>query len=199
MNRARPEVPRRPADSLGGADHAVPTFRPGYLDIARHFAVMVALMYAGMFMLDPLYDLGAALAGVGDPWGRLPVLSNIIMALNMSIPMVLYMRHQRHTGRAIREMAAAMFLPAALTMGPYLLGTMTAGTMMFLSHATMILLMAVAMILRFRGTPETRIAHARSMTSAEASHHGRPPKPRRKSTLTSGRINCPAVDKRMVL
>jgi hypothetical protein len=37
-----------------------------------------------------------------------------------------------------------------MTPGPYLLGAMTAGTMMSLSHATMIPLTAVAMILRFR-------------------------------------------------
>jgi hypothetical protein len=135
---------------MGGADYALPKFRPGYYYVAKHFIVMVALMYAGMFLLDPVYELGAALAGVDDPWGRLPVLSNIVMALNMTVPMVLYMRHQRHTWRAIGDMSAAMLLPAALTMGPYLLGTMTAGLMLSLSHATMIPLMAVAMTLRFR-------------------------------------------------
>ncbi len=150
MTPYRPEFLTRSADSVGGSDHAVPKCRPGYLYIAKHFTVMVALMYAGMFVLEPFFDLVAALAGVGDPWSRLPVLSNIVMALNMSIPMVLYMRHQRHTWRSIGEMSAAMLLPAALTLGPYLLGTMTAGTMMTLSHATMIPLMAVAMILRFR-------------------------------------------------
>lgn len=144
------EFRQRPADSMDGTDHAVPKFRPGYFYFAKHFAVMVALMYAGMFALDPVYDLGATFAGVDDPWGRLPVLSNIVMAFNMGAPMVLYMRHQRHSWWAIGEMSAAMLLPAALTMGPYLLGSMTAGTMMSLSHGTMIPLMAVAMILRFR-------------------------------------------------
>ncbi len=43
-----------------------------------------------------------------------------------------------------------MLLPVALTLGPYLLGAMTVGTMILLSHATMIPLMAVAVILRFR-------------------------------------------------
>jgi hypothetical protein len=135
---------------LGGADQAGPKRRSGYFYVARHFAVMVVLMYAGMFVLDPLYDLVVGVAGVSDPWGRLPVLSNVIMALNMTIPMALHMRHTRHTWRAIGEMSAAMLLPAALTMGPYLLGTMTAGTMMTLSHAAKIPLMAGAMILRFR-------------------------------------------------
>ncbi|MET3922727.1 hypothetical protein ABIB26_003688 [Arthrobacter sp. UYEF20] len=68
---------------------------------------MVVLMYAGMFVLDPLYDLVAGLAGVSDPWGRLPVLSNVVMALNMTVPMALYMRHKRHSWRAICEMTAA--------------------------------------------------------------------------------------------
>jgi flagellar biosynthetic protein FliP len=144
------EFRQRPAASLGRAAQA-PKIRPGYVYFVRHFGVMVALMYAGMFVLDPVYEMAVALAGVDDPWGRLPVLSNIIMAFNMSVPMVLYMRHRRHAWREIVEMSAAMLLPAALTIGPYLLGIMTAGTMMSFSHAAMIPLMAVAMMLRFRG------------------------------------------------
>lgn len=106
-------------------------------------------------MLDPVYEMAVALTGVDDPWGRLPVLSNIIMAFNISVPMVLYMRYRRHAWRAIVEMAATMILPAALTMGPYLLGIMTAGTMMSFSHGAMIPLMAVAMMLRFANMPDT--------------------------------------------
>jgi hypothetical protein len=168
MTRYMTDFPPRPADSPGGADRAVPTFRPGYFYFAKHFAVMVALMYAGMFVLDPVYDFGAALAGADDPWGRLPVLSNIVMALNMSVPMVLYMRHQRHSWRSIREMSAVMLLPAALTMGPYLVGTMTAGTMMSLSHATMIPLMAVAMTFRFREYAQHKRGHGLSGSGQES-------------------------------
>jgi hypothetical protein len=103
--------------------------------MAGHFAVMLVLMYAGMVVLNPLYDVVAGVGGVSDPWSRLPVLSNFMMSVNMTIPMVLYMLHKRHGWRAIGEMSAAMFLPAALTMGPYLIGAMTTGTMMTSSHA----------------------------------------------------------------
>lgn len=48
-------------------------------------------------------------------------------------------------------MAAVMFLPAALTLGPYLLGTLTTGTMMAVSHWAMIPLMAVFVVFHFRG------------------------------------------------
>ncbi|MEC5193025.1 MULTISPECIES: hypothetical protein [unclassified Arthrobacter] len=150
MTRYIHELDQRPAASLDGAQQAVPKNRTGYVYFAKHLGVMVALMYGGMFVLDPVYEMTVALAGVDDPWVRLPVLSNIIMAFNMSVPMVLYMRHRRHTWQAIAEMSAAMLLPAALTTVPYLLGVMTAGTMISLSHATMIPLMAVAMMLRFR-------------------------------------------------
>ncbi|MET4097035.1 hypothetical protein [Arthrobacter sp. UYCu712] len=150
MTPHMPDFPFRSVDSLRGAEHAGPKGPSGYVHVAKHFAVMVVLMYAGMIVLDPLYDLTAEVAGVSDPSGRLPVLTNVSMALNMTVPMVLYMRHQRHTWRAIGEMSAAMLLPAALTMGPYFLGILTAATMMTLSHATMIPLMMVAMILRFR-------------------------------------------------
>ncbi|MEO5994715.1 MAG: hypothetical protein ABI563_06960 [Specibacter sp.] len=141
---------QRPAPSVGGSAQAVPKVRKGYVSFAGHFGVMVALMYAGMLVLDPVYETVAGIVGVDDPWGRLPVLSNIVMAFNMTVPMVLYMRRRRHTWRAVVDMSAAMLLPAALTTVPYLLGVMRAGTMMSFSHATMILLMAVAMVLRFR-------------------------------------------------
>jgi hypothetical protein len=149
MTRYVHDFRQRPAASLGGVAQAR-KIRAGYVYFVRHFGVMVALMYAGMFVLDPVYEMAVALAGVDDPWGRLPVLSNIIMACNMSVPMVLYMRFRRHAWRAIVGMSAAMLLPAALTMGPYLLGIMRAGAMMSFSHAMMIPLMAVAMMLRFR-------------------------------------------------
>ena len=123
--------------------------RSALFHLVGHFAVMVVLMYAGMFALDPLYELLAGFAGVSDPWSRLPVLSNFAMALNMTIPMTLYMTYKRHSWGAIAEMSAAMFLPAVLTSGPFLLGSMTAGTMMTLSHAAMIPLMGLAAILRF--------------------------------------------------
>ena len=71
------------------------------------------------------------------------------MALNMTAPMALYMTYKRHSWGAIAEMSAAMFVPAVITSGPFLLGSMTAGTMMTLSHAAMIPLMGMAMILRF--------------------------------------------------
>jgi flagellar biosynthetic protein FliP len=78
------------------------------------------------------------------------------------------MRHRRHTWRAIVEMSAGMLLPAALTMGPYLLGVMTAGTMMSLSHAAMIPLMAVAMMLRFREYAGHKQGHGLAATTQES-------------------------------
>jgi hypothetical protein len=168
MSRYIPDFRKRPAASLGGAAQAAPKVRTGYVYFARHFGVMVALMYVGMFVLDPVYEMAVALAGVDDPWGRLPVLSNIIMAFNMIVPMVLYMRHRRHQWRAIVEMSAAMLLPAALTTIPYLLGVMTARALMSLSHATMIPLMAIAMMLRFREYAEHKQGHGLPASAQES-------------------------------
>jgi hypothetical protein len=152
--------------------------RSGYLNMAGHLAVMLVLMYAGMVVLDPLYGVVAGAFGVSDPWRRLPVLSNVMMAVNMTIPMVLYMLHKGHGRRALGEMSAAMFLPAALTMGPFSIGAMTTGTMMTLSHAAMILLMAGAAALGFRrqafrnhhtGEDAGKVLQPGSAASADAS------------------------------
>jgi hypothetical protein len=167
MTKYIPDFRQRPAASVRGVAQA-PKIRTGYVYFVRHLGVMVALMYAGMLVLDPIYEMAVALAGVDDPWSRLPVLSNVIMACNMSAPMVLYMRLRRHTWGAIVEMSAAMLLPAALTTVPYFLGVMPAVTLMSLSHATMIPLMAVAMMLRFREYAGHKQGHGLAATTQES-------------------------------
>ena len=72
---------------------------------------MVAAMYAGMLVLDPVYAAVAA-AGYADPWVE-PVVSALVMSINMTVPMVLLMLRHGHGGRAISEMAASMVGPTS--------------------------------------------------------------------------------------
>ncbi len=119
-----------------------------YLHHAAHLGLMIVLMYVGMFTLDPVYDLIMHAAGASDPWSQLPILSNFVMASNMTIPMVTYMILKRHRRRVIGEMSTAMFIPAVILLGPYLYGLITTETMMSLSHSAMIPLMTAVTIYR---------------------------------------------------
>ena len=46
-----------------------------FVRFARHYLLMIVAMYAGMLVLDPVYDAVATHAGYADPWAELPVLS----------------------------------------------------------------------------------------------------------------------------
>ena len=74
-------------DGHHGADEGTRPKR--FVRFARHYLLMIVAMYAGMLILDPLYDAVATHAGYADPWAELPVLSAWVMAGNMTAPMVL--------------------------------------------------------------------------------------------------------------
>ena len=74
-------------DGHHGADEGTRPKR--FVRFARHYLLMIVAMYAGMLILDPVYDAVATHAGYADPWAELPVLSAWVMAGNMTAPMVL--------------------------------------------------------------------------------------------------------------
>ena len=84
--------------------------RTGVWQFVRHYLEMVVAMVLGMVLLGPLESallnpLGwAAVRGV-------PQLEALIMASNMTVAMVVWMRHRGHGWATTNEMAAAMYLP----------------------------------------------------------------------------------------
>ena len=117
---------------------------------ARHYLTMVAAMYAGMLVLDPVYAAVAARAGYADPWVELPVASALVMAINMTVPMVLLMLRHGHGGRAISEMAASMVGPTLAAVGLHGLGAIPAGQVMTVAHLSMFPAMLLVMLCRYR-------------------------------------------------
>ncbi len=115
-----------------------------------HFLVMLAAMYLGMLTLNPIYDWIAGRAGYPDPWTQLPVLSSMVMAGNMTVPMVAWMRYHRHGWRPVAEMAAAMFVPAGLAAALYVAGAASAEAVMGIGHVGMIPAMLGVMLFRYR-------------------------------------------------
>jgi hypothetical protein len=133
------------------AQHDPPqTARPtSWKRFARHYLTMVVAMYAGMLALNPVYTAVAARAGYTDPWGELPMLSALVMAVNMTIPMVLLMLRHRHRGVAIVEMAASMVAPTAAAAGLYALGAIPAAQVMSIAHLAMFPAMLLVMLRRY--------------------------------------------------
>ena len=116
----------------------------------RHYLTMVAAMYAGMLVLDPVYAAVAARAGYADPWVELPVVSALVMSINMTVPMVLLMLRHRHGGRAISEMAASMVGPTLAAVGLHGLGAIPADQVMTVAHLSMFPAMLLVMLGRYR-------------------------------------------------
>ena len=136
-----------------------PTARPATSParFVRHYLLMVVAMYAGMLVLDPVYAAVASRAGYADPWTELSVVSALVMALNMTVPMVLLMLRHHHSHRAICEMAAAMIAPTVAAAAVHVVGVIGADQVMSVAHLGMfpaMFLVMLAPLLRLRrGTP----------------------------------------------
>ena len=115
----------------------------------RHYVVMVVAMYAGMLVLDPLYAAVAGRAGYADPWTELPVVSALVMAVNMTIPMALLMLRHRHGTAATLEMAASMLVPTLVATGLHAAGALEAEDVMTVAHPAMIPAMLLVMLRRY--------------------------------------------------
>lgn len=113
----------------------------------RHYAEMVAVMFAGMFAL--MGPTGWLFSAFGTSWSRLsPAMNVFCMALTMTVPMVAWMRHRGHSWRPNIEMAASMLIPTFAVMGLLSAGVGTSNSVMVPEHASMLACMLVAMLLR---------------------------------------------------
>jgi hypothetical protein len=137
---------------------------------ARHFAEMVVAMLLGMGVLGGLAALAFAAAGTSlavQP-GAYQV---IVMGLSMTLPMVIWMRHRRHSPRRCNEMAAAMLVPSAVAAalaGADVLGT---GGALEVQHGVMVPAMLGVMLWRYDeyARPHAPPSPAGVRTSAPAS------------------------------
>jgi hypothetical protein len=117
----------------------------------RHYAEMVAAMFAGMIALG--LPAEGALRAFGSSTSALqagaPAVALLGMAVTMTVPMVAWMRHRGHGWRPANEMAASMFLPTFAAIALLAAGAVTDfGALMSIEHTAMFPAMLAAMLLR---------------------------------------------------
>ena len=90
------------------------------LRFARHFGEMVLAMCVGMWVFGALLMgiLLAAGTSFDEALESVPELIAVVLAVNMTVPMVWWMRHRGHARARVNEMAGAMLAtaPAAILM-----------------------------------------------------------------------------------
>jgi uncharacterized membrane protein YfcA len=120
--------------------------------VLRHLGEMTVAMMLGMAVLGAAVQFALTAAGLDSdapPLDSAPV-SALIMAFNMSVPMVWWMRRRGHSWPYAMEMAAAMFVPVvALTPG-FWLGLISGDGLSMIQHAIMLPSMVVVMLRRRR-------------------------------------------------
>jgi O-antigen/teichoic acid export membrane protein len=117
----------------------------------RHFFEMLVVMMLGMCVLGAVFREVHVLvfgSGFAAAWRDHVALAAFAMAFNMTVPMVLWMRHRGHSWERGGEMAAAMNLPLLPLLVLYWGGAMPAAAVLGLQMMLMIPAMLGAMLYR---------------------------------------------------
>jgi cytochrome bd-type quinol oxidase subunit 2 len=92
-------------------DRATPHTRPSWFHFTRHLVEMFLAMMAGM-MVGAFLLATAVGTSVAEARREHAVAWVVVMAFDMTIPMVAVMLYRGHSWRSAGEMAAAMIVPA---------------------------------------------------------------------------------------
>lgn len=115
----------------------------------RHLAEMTLAMMLGMCALGMAFRaIHVALFGTGfdDAWHEHTELTVFAMTFNMTLPMVLWMRHRGHSWQRCVEMGAAMFILAFALLALFWIGALSAQAVLPLEMALMIPAMVGVML-----------------------------------------------------
>jgi hypothetical protein len=167
-SRARSHASRRApsvGDAIANGSSVIGRHRRSTYRFVRHYAEMVAVMFAGMFAL--MAPTGVLFSALGTSWSHLsPAMNTFAMAVTMTVPMVAWMRYRGHTWWANIEMAASMLIPTFAVMGLLWAG-LAKGGLMVPEHAGMLTFMLIAMLLR-RGEYSSAHVHGHAPAVAAA-------------------------------
>jgi hypothetical protein len=160
-NRRRPvakEVAMR-VDSVLGAWRSRRTRH-----FVRHFLEMTIAMVLGMIVLGAVFrEIHLLVFGTGyeDAWKRHAELAAFAMAFNMTLPMVVWMRHRGHRWAVCNEMAAAMVVPGFGLIGLLWLGLISDEVVLPMQMALMLPSMIAVMLYRVDEYSKPHLEHRR--------------------------------------
>ena len=113
-----------------------------------HLAEMMIAMVAGMVVLGGALEGLLSLAGAGLSDASATVTASV-MAFNMTVPMVWWMRYRGHARRHNVEMAGSMIVPTAIVIALHWLGAVAGDSVLLIQHVVMIPAMVGVMLARF--------------------------------------------------
>jgi uncharacterized membrane protein YhaH (DUF805 family) len=115
---------------------------------ARHFGEMVLAMAVGMVVLGGVAELLFAAAGssLSEQSGGAQVM---LMGLNMTVPMVLWMGYRGHAAARNAEMAMSMIVPSVVAAVLAWAGVLGSAAALGVQHAVMIPAMLGVMLWRY--------------------------------------------------
>ena len=122
----------------------------GTRHFVRHFAEMFIAMMVGMMALGALDSviLSAAGTSVQHVRNSAPEVFALVMGLNMTIGMTVWMRYRRHSWAMCAEMAGAMFLPAIAALILFWCSVIHTGSVGGVEMTAMVPAMIAVMLLR---------------------------------------------------
>lgn len=127
---------------------------------ARHLVEMIVAMVIGMAALGVVWRVILAACDVDASDFRLRHVGivGLVMAFDMTVPMVWWMRHRGHSWARGGEMAGAMFVPTLLLIGLLELDAVSGDSLIGLQHALMLPAMLLVMFWRLDeyARPHTR-------------------------------------------
>jgi hypothetical protein len=122
----------------------------GAARFSLHFLEMVLAMMAGMMVFGAVVWGAVAASGLdyAEERTRFPAVFALVMALNMTAGMAVWMRYRGHGWRAIAEMSGAMVVPVLALFPLFWLGAIGSETLVGLEHALMLPAMLAVMLYR---------------------------------------------------
>ena len=129
---------------------------------AVHYVQMCMVMCAGAFGLSLVFFGAAAVLGYTHLDQRAPVLTVLVVAINLSVPMALWMRHMGMAWRPTLEMSGATMVAGLALVVAYWLDLLARSDLLPLQTGPLACpLMLAVMLVRF------------PLYSSEHPHHGR--------------------------
>jgi len=163
-----------PSPGLDGPDRPRATAGPPWSAWAHHLVEMILVMMIGMMILSLPVSAVAGALGYRDLSVQQPSLATLVMALQMTVPMALWMGYRGHHRRGVLEMSAVMIVPAIVLVAAAQVGLIASPGLVSTYHVTMLASMVGLMVLRraeysSAAAPIARTASASPTESTSAS------------------------------